>query len=368
MTPATASYDTDGVLHSAHGIAIRNIWLLMLYASELFNDVPYLQNQSGKEREAHELPDVIAEILVYFVKERLLRGLTRSSLPQQADLSRVRGRIDMLRTEGHHLLDRGRIACRFHEPTLNTPRNRLIKAALEKGGYLASSRIATTCREYAALMFRMGVTGNLPDRSILSTEVDTINTREDRQALAAAHLLLEMAIPTSRTGKEYLLIPEVNERWLRSLFERAVRGFYRVTASQMWDVEKGNVYQDWPLENCSDGVFDTIPRMELDIVLTHKEQRHKVIIDTKFTSLLKLGHYGKERLSSAYLYQMYAYLRAQEESGDKHATGILLHPATETAPKFSCSIQGHTIIFATVNLNATAADIRQSLLALIDVI
>lgn len=367
MTAGKASYDADGVLHSAHGIAIRNIWLLMLYASELFKDIPYHHNQSEKEQEANDLPDVIAEILVYFVKERLLRGLTRSSLPQQADLSRVRGRIDMLRTQGHHLLDRGQIACRFHEPTLNTPRNRLIKAALEKGGYLASNRIASTCREYAALMFRMGVTGNLPDRNTLSTDVDTINTREDRRALAAAHLLLEMAIPVSRAGKEHLLIPEVNERWLRSLFERAMRGFYRVTAAPIWDVAKGNVYQEWPLENCSDGVFDTIPRMELDIVLTRKNQQHKIIIDTKFTSLLKPGQYGKERLSSGYLYQMYAYLRAQEESGDRHATGILLHPAMESAPKFSCSIQGHTVIFATLNLNDSAAGIRQSLLDLVDI-
>lgn len=274
----------------------------------------------------------------------------------------------MLRTEGHRLIDRGRVACRFHEPTLDTPRNRLIKAALEKGSYLASSRIAHTCREYAALMFRMGVIGELPDRNTLSKEVDTINNREDRQVLAAARLLLEMAIPTSQAGKEYLLIPEANERWLRNLFERAVRGFYRVTISQAWDVDKGNVYQDWPLEECSDGVFDTIPRMELDIVLTRKDQQHKIIIDTKFTSLLKPGQYGKERLSSGYLYQMYAYLRTQEERGDRYATGVLLHPATDSASKFSCNVQGHTIIFVTVNLNAAAAEIRHSLLDVISAI
>ena len=358
-------YDTEGVLHSKKGIAIRNIWLLMLYASELFKDIPHIEKRLDRETEANELPNIIAEILVHFVRERLLRGMTRNFLPQQADVSRVRGKIDMLRTTSHRLLDRGRVACRFYEPTLNTPRNRFIKAALKKGGELTSCAVARTCREYAACMSHMGVTGAIPDRKTLSKEVDTINTREDRQALAAAHLLLEMAIPASQPGKEFLALPEADEEWLRKLFERAVRGFYRVAASQTWVVNKGNVVQEWPFEDIPDGFSDVIPRMELDIVLTRKDQSYKIIIDTKFTTLLKQGKHGKRSLSSSYLYQMYAYLRTQKDSEHSPATGILLHPATEEASKFSGSIHGHTIVFATVNLNATATEIRKTLLDMI---
>jgi len=362
-------YDTDGVLHSKYGIVIQNIWLLMLYASDLFQRINYASQQTQKEVAPDKLPDIIAEILVKFVRERLMCGLTRNSLPKQEDLPRVRGRIDILRTEGHCLLERGLVSCRFHEPTLNTPRNRLIKAALERGSFIASGRIAQICHDYASLMFRMGVIDGLPDRSTFSKEVNTINNREDRQAIAAARLLLEMAVPATRQGKEYLLIPEVNEEWLRGLFERAIRGFYRVTVAHIWKVKETHHVQSWPLQEFSDGLRDHLPRMELDILLTSMDNQRKIVIDTKFTSLLKPGWNRKgDAFDSGHLYQMYAYLRTQESEShaDKQATGVLLYPVTDMSRKFSCSMHSHNFILATINLNASAQEIRQSLLDLID--
>jgi 5-methylcytosine-specific restriction enzyme subunit McrC len=339
----------------------------MLYASELFATVEHQIRQTGKEYAPDDLPNIIAEILVYFVRERLLRGLTQSYLPREADLPRVRGRVDALRTTGHQLLDRGIVACRFHEPTLNTPRNRLIKAALDRGAYLASGHVAKRCRDYAALMFRMGVVGELPDRNTLSKEVNTINNQGDRQALAAAKLLLDMAIPDCRAGREHLLLPEASESWLRNLFEKAVRGFYRVTASDLWSVGKTNKSQNWPVQDDAEELVHYLPRMELDTVLISKDLQQKIVIDTKFTSLLKSGWYRTESLSSAYIYQMYAYLRTQEAESpaDRYATGILLHPAMGKSRRFSCEMQGHKFIFAAVNLNAPAQDIRAELLNLL---
>ena len=46
-------------------------------------------------------------------------------------LNRVRGRIDLLNTEKHQLLERGKVACQFDELTINTARNRFVRAALE---------------------------------------------------------------------------------------------------------------------------------------------------------------------------------------------------------------------------------------------
>lgn len=357
----------NGIMNSKYGIPIRNVWLLMLYASELFASVEHKTRQTDKECTPDDLPNIIAEILVYFVRERLLRGLTQNYLSQEADLPRVRGRIDVLRTTGHQLLDRGIVACRFHEPTLNTPRNRLIKAALDRGAYLASGNVAKKCRDYAALMFRLGVVGGLPDRNILSKEVHTINNQGDRQALAAAKLLLDMSMPDCRTGKEHLIHPEASEGWLRELFEKAIRGFFRVTAAEFWNVEKTNKSQHWPVQVGAEELVPYLPRMELDTVLISKDRHQKIVIDTKFTSLLKTGWYRTESLSSAYIYQMYAYLRTQEEESfaDRHATGILLHPAIDKPQRFSCEMQGHKFIFAAVNLNAPAQDIRAELLSLL---
>lgn len=351
-----------------YGIPIRNIWLLLLYASDLFGEVEKNPEKIEKERPMDELPDIVAEILLHFVRERLLRGLTRASQPQQAALTRVRGKIDLLRTERFMLLERGRIACRFHEPTLNTPRNRLIKAALEKGAIIVS-RHATRqkCRDFATLMFRMGVTDGLPTREQLSREVYGINDLEDRKAVAAAQLLLDMFIPTTFTGTEALLSPKEEAKWLRRLFEKAIRGFYCVTASGRWDVMPGNKRQYWPVTECSEEVNALLPQMELDILLTNAERDEKIVIDTKYTRMISPGFRREKALKTPHMYQMYAYLNSQNEaSWNTTAKGILLYPAVGDAQAdLQFSMQGHTFVFATVNLDDTATEIRKELLKLV---
>tara|TARA_R110002124_G_scaffold65652_1_gene179456 strand:+ start:14527 stop:14808 length:282 start_codon:yes stop_codon:yes gene_type:complete len=59
------------------------------------------------------------------------------------------------------------------------------------------------------------------------------------------------------------------------------------------------------------------------------------------------------------------YLRSQEGSGDGYsddAEGLLLHPAVGTTLDESVVIQGHKIRFMTVDLTASASDIRAELL------
>ncbi len=356
------------------GIPIRNIWVLLLYASELFAKVEHERVKRGREETPDDILEIIGEILIYFVKERIMRGLTRSSLPVQADLHRVRGSIDHLRTERRHLLSRGLIACRFEEPTLNTARNRLLKAALEKGGRIIKDKhLRKRCRDYASLLFRMGITGNLPDRTTLSKDVYGINDRDDKHAVAAAKLLLDEFIPDDTKGVYPLLSPNRTDTWLRTLFEDAVRGLLRVSAPKGWDVAPGNVGQKWPVELSSENMENFLPQMELDIVLINKAQNKKIVIDTKFTTLFKKGWYRDTSLSSAYIYQMYAYLRSQEEQGkddsernmNRHATGILLHPAVGDAEQHSITMQGHDIIFATVNLARNPSDIKKDILDLL---
>ncbi|MDB5599942.1 MAG: 5-methylcytosine-specific restriction enzyme subunit McrC [Xanthobacteraceae bacterium] len=46
-------------------------------------------------------------------------------------LTSVRGRIDVLETFAGDLLSKGMVACRFEEFTFDTPRNRLVRVALD---------------------------------------------------------------------------------------------------------------------------------------------------------------------------------------------------------------------------------------------
>ena len=90
----------------------------------------------------------------------------------------------------------------------------------------------------------------------------------------------------------------------------------------------------------------------------------RILIDTKFTSIVTSGWHREQTLRSGYLYQVYAYLRSQVGRGDllaDHAEGLLLHPAIGESVDEAIVIQGQQMRFATVDLSASAADIRSQL-------
>ena len=130
MSGATATESLDAEIGHIGSIPVRNLWLLMLYASELFREVRR-GDKVAVEDNPDDIPDLVAEILARLVERRLMRNLTFGYRPQKAVLGRVRGRIDLLQTERHQLLSRGMIACRFDNLTVNTPRNRFVRAALD---------------------------------------------------------------------------------------------------------------------------------------------------------------------------------------------------------------------------------------------
>ena len=109
--------------------------------------------------------------------------------------------------------------------------------------------------------------------------------------------------------------------------------------------------------------------MRTDITLSHEISGKRVIIDTKFNSIVTKGWYRDETLRSGYIYQIYTYLRSQEGLGDplaNKATGILLHPSIGSMLNESVSIQGHEIRFATVDLSAETKMIRHQLLQVLE--
>ena len=110
-------------------IPVRNLWLLMLYASELYANNPEIRG-GGAEDRPDELPDLVAEVLARAVERRLQRSLSRAYVTRSQPLTRVRGRIDVIKTESAQLLSRGQVACRYDEHVVDNPTNRLICAGL----------------------------------------------------------------------------------------------------------------------------------------------------------------------------------------------------------------------------------------------
>ena len=347
-------------------IPVRNLWLLMLYASDLVKCGA--TSTIALEDAPDDLPDLVGEILARTVEVRQRRRLTFGYRTRSVALNRVRGRIDVLNTERHQLLARGVVACRCEDMTVDTPRNRYVRRALETIGKVARRpEISHRCRTLAAAMKASGVSGEAPTRFEMSTDRFGRHDADDRFMVAAAKLALDLALPTEAAGAAALYAPNREEAWVRRLFEKAVAGFYDVILTPRgWGVRAGMALS-WTVQAKTAGIDRILPSMRTDIVLDHSGEGRRIVIDTKFTSITTSGWYREESLRSGYVYQMYAYLRSQVGSGDRmadRASGLLLHPAIGEAVDETAVIQGHPIRFATVDLTASSNAIRARLLDL----
>ena len=346
-------------------IPVRNLWLLMLYASDLFRQLDASGDRSFEDN-PDDLPDLVAEILTHEVERRLRRNLSYGYQYRHEVLGRVRGRIDLLQTEAHQLLQRGVVACRFDELTIDTPRNRYVRSALEVlSKYVRRKELAHRCRSLVGSLRRQGVVGERPGREETTVERFGRHDAVDRKMVDAARLAFEMAIPTEKAGSRHLPFPDRDVNWIRRLYEKGVAGFYDVVlSSQGWRVHPGTILH-WPKAGRSPRIEQILPTMRTDIVLDHVDTDRRIVIDTKFNSVLSGGWYRNEGIRSGYMYQIYAYLRSQEESGDPldlHAEGMFLHPAVGEMFNEWVDIQKHRIHFRTVDLAADTQTIRSQLL------
>jgi len=348
-------------------IPVRNLWLLMLYASELFRQLD--RGKIAIEDNPDDIPDLIAELLARVVQRRLMRNLSFGYRSKVAVLGRVRGHIDLLRTERHQLLARGLVACRFEDLTVNTPRNRFVRAALDAiAGIVLRPDLAHRCRALAVSLKRLGVTGEKPSRSEVSADRLGCHDADDQRMTAAAHLAFDLSLPTEAKGSKLLALPDREITWVRRLYEKAVAGFYDVVLSGSgWHIDAGKSIS-WLIERKTSGIDKILPTMRTDVILDHHGTGRRIVIDTKFTSIVTKGWYREDTLRSGYVYQIYAYLRSQEVDGNvlaTNASGLLLHPSIDEMVDETVVIQGHAIRFATVDLGASASEIRKQLLRVV---
>lgn len=358
--------ETGVVISGASQIPVRNLWLLMLYASTLYQRNDSLR-QSNTEENPDDLLDMVTEVLVVAVERRLQRSLGRDYRERDEVLTRVRGRIDALTTESRMLLSQGRVACTFDELTVDNPRNRLLLTALGLASRSVNDDgLARRARALAVAFGQYGVSTRPIDQRAAASVTLGRNEQDDAEAVWAANLLLEMMIATEDAGRRTGRDPLREAKTIRALYERAVRGFYRAVLPQPWRVSAGETHHRWPVVEPSSGLHAILPIMKTDIELERTDRR--IIIETKFADALKPGQYGDVRLNRDHVFQLYAYVQSQEDRDElgARAEGILLYPTVGRDLDESAMIQGHRYRFMTVDLAAGTKEIRERLLRVVE--
>ena len=359
----------------ADKIPIKTMWLLMFYASKLFK-VTHQTGRFDTAKKPDDLPNMVAEILICEVNIRLRYGLNAELKRRQDDLTRVRGRIDHIRTMQRRLIQRGRIACKFDEFTIDTPKNRFVKAALHKVSQdVTELGLKRRCHKTAVALGKAGVSRiDMRTNRFGSGRVPNFTSEsnpEDKKMLAAAELAFSMEILGKEPGSSYLSIPDNNYK-LEKLFEEAIRNFYKVVLAPEWEQSSSRRHK-WPIEMSSARISEILPGMENDIIMERSEagKQSRIIIDTKFADIIKVDkryNNDKRMLDSKHIFQIYSYLRSRERKDDplSYTThGMLLYRSFGETVNEWTTIHGHKICFATVDLTADNAHIRKQLLDLI---
>lgn len=285
-------------------IPVRSLWLLLIYASELLQDLTTHERadlDSGARD--NDLVDTIAEVLVAEVEQRLRQNLTISYRSIAADLTRVRGRVDFLRTYTGSLLSKGRVACTFDILSADTPRNRFVAHALIIARRaVQNGNLASRCGSAAFTMERLGVSTGSLSRAEIARDTRSARDNADRRMLSAARLIHEMAIPNHEVGSLALSEIDRDHGKLRNLFESAVRGYFGYSLDRAdWRVVRPHL--QWHGSGQHDAVA-LLPRMETDIVLENKTSTRKIVIETKFTDALTERHEGALKVKPQYIFQL----------------------------------------------------------------
>lgn len=346
-------------------IPIKNIWLLLLYASNLYRSLGK-QQRIQLENNPEDLIKLAAK-LYCDITEKLMRSLSCGYIQQTQILNRVRGKIDILATVRQHLLEKGRIQCQFEVLTIDTPKNRYIHAAAHTLlRLIEDEKLKIRCQKIISHFNTLKI-GQSTHYDFRADYFDRSGT-QDRYLLTLCRLIFKMAIPTEQAGVQSVEQINKTDTWLRQLFEKATIGFARVNLpASSWKISSGKQLS-WQQESASNHINKFLPDMQTDLIIEHTACQHRMIIDTKCTSIVRQSRSKKDKFKSEHIYQLYAYLRSQEKTTDTpscHATGMLLYPAIDENINEHVIIQNHIIKFSTINLQEDSSLIRKNLLHLL---
>ena len=347
-------------------IPIRNLWHMLLYA---WNEPPNSSNSLKQDEEsAPTLDSLLCLILIRLIEQRFRIGLGRNYLDENHIIKGIRGQINFGESLKKNLFNKGQTSCRYQEFGINVPKNQIVRTTLQRMVSLGNFGVKKSdAQEISQRLRRASMTMDGVDIVELSLEFINRqqlgrNDRDYRIMLAICRLLLQRHMPLSNVGQSPLPSIDTFGLLMNRVYELFVANFYKYHLLD-WKVDSQKV-----LEWNERFKISYLPIMKPDLVLEEKSSKRTIVLDTKFTPQTVRNQFGGERFQSSHLYQMYSYLKTQEELSDNKrvASGILLYPASGLN-RFNERIEllNHDIHISSIDLSTPWQEIEQNLLELI---
>lgn len=338
-------------------IPIENIYYLLCYAWNKL-DEGNIVNVEGIE--GTELPNLFAQVLINATNHLLKDGLDRGYQTISDDTTCLRGRIDFGVSLKRSLLSQGKAHCSFDELSHDVLHNRLLKGTLR--------RLAATEHMDSDLQARLlrlhrrleGINEVAPTRLAFRTVQLHRNNAFYAFVMNICELVSESLLVHERPGSYRFRDFLRDEDRMARVFEDFVFNFLRLEQSE-YKVMRDRI--EWDTSTTQS--LDLLPEMRTDISL--RSSSRTIIIDTKYYQAALSENFGKEKIRSEHLCQIFSYLKNLERRRgvDSFAEGILLYPSVSKSLDYSFTVQGHSIRIATINLNQSWSLIKRDILQLI---
>ena len=360
----------DPIPFTEYGIPIRNLWHMLLYA---WDEVPLNAMHGWMMEEAERAPTLdtlLTSILIKSMQQRLRIGVGHDYVGEERKFPGVRGRINFAESLKQRTLDSGQLICEFQGFSVNASKNQIIRSTLARllkvgqfGPEAASvkevqQKLRRLIRELDGIDF-IELTPDLIRRQLLVR-----NDHDYRLMLSICDLIVQRQMPSGSEGSSSSVVPvfDRDALVLHNIYERFVANFYHIHLTD-WNVT-AQKRLEWHAKEAS----ERLPMMVPDLVLQEKSSNQIIILDTKFTahSLIE-NQWGKVIFDSSHLYQLYAYLKSQEQQSEAHHSviGMLLYPAVQSKLSDKIELQDHVIRIESIDLAAPWQEIEKQLIGLI---
>jgi 5-methylcytosine-specific restriction enzyme subunit McrC len=341
-------------------IPIQNIYYLLCYAWDRLEEAEIVD---VRPEEITNVADLLARVLGNGVAHLLKRGVGRGYRTAEEELGGVRGKLDLSVTLKRQLWRQARTHCYVDELTHDIPHNQILKATLR--AFLRVEALDTHIRSMLSGLYRR--LNAVSDVTLTPGSFRTIQLHRNNGfydfLLSVCQLVHHQLLVDEKTGTARFRDFVRDERAMPYLFERFVLNFLR---REQDDYSVAGLQLRWHGVKATEADLAFLPVMRSDIALT--SARRTIIIDAKFYPDAFQLNYGRRRVRSDHLYQLFAYLSnaaAANVEAQRESRGILLYPAVSEGFRLCYDMFGHRVEVRSVDLAKGWREIRQELLGLV---
>ena len=332
-------------------IPIRNIYYLLSYAWNKLEESELVDVSADDES---DLLNLLGRVLLNGTKTLLKRGIDRRYLTENEVYQGIKGKINITDSLRKNLFSKGLSICEFDELSADILPNQILKTTLQNLTQIPSLS-PTLKQEIRTIIYRLHEVNEIVLMDAIFHQVQ-INRNNSFYAflLNISELIYKNLLINEETGhfkfKDFLR----DERQMARLFEEFIRNFYRI------EVPEAKVFREDLRWKMAGETHQFLPKMQTDISI--KINNRKLIIDAKYYKETLQKYYDSEKIHSQHLYQLFAYLKNQE---DESGEGILIYPTVQKSLSLAYTHEGHKIRIETLNLNQDWRGVKADLLGII---